>query len=379
MKTAIIILIFLATLLSVNAVSVGLTNDEAFFEPGKPITFGFNIKNTLGKETTLSIEKYFGQLEEYSSSLPLSVTLKSSERANFQFTITPPNDLPYGAFPLNIVVKETEGTARSGSAVVFTIINMAPSGKPYLTFRVDESKNGQVPLILTVRNIGQTPLEAKPTFSVNDGQKESSVTTEPKIIPSLEKQIFYANLANITPGELIFFAQVNDETTNMTVSIGSVNVTAPNNITIPQKVTTEITLPITLNWNKPITTNLTWSVFRQGRGKIVQEEQLVTLLPGENQITYKAAIRSTASGTYPSVLSSSYPVIDYKFNVSVDSKMKPTVILEDDPELTDETEETQTTKVIKKDNNKIAVLLAAGAGLLLLAAGVRRARKHENA
>jgi len=377
MKKIILIVLLMATV--VNAVSFSLTKDEIFFEPGKPIKFSFVIKNTAGHESKISIEQNFGKLKEYSSSLPKEITLQVNERANFEFTISPPSNLPYGIYPLFVTVKETQGTARSAVNAQFTVINPFPVGTPHLNFRVDEVKNGTAPLALTIRNIGMTPLETTPVFSVNDGEKEITTASETIYIPPLEKKIIYSKLQNVSNGKHTFFVKAGETEANYTQTSGNIILELPLNVTIPQKVTTEITLPVKLIWNKPITANITWRVYRQGRGYLVNEEEQFSLVPGENQITYKAAIRSAQNGKYRSKLASANPVINHEFEVTIDDKLKPKVILPDKPETTQEISTGEITKISKKDNTKTIVLLVAGAGLLLLAAGVNRARKNESA
>lgn len=377
MKETTILLIIILTTLSVNAISLGITKEEAFFQPGVPITFSFTIKNTAGHESKIAIEQNFGRLTEYSSNLPKETTLQVDERARFEFTITPPSDLPHGIYPLIITAKETQGTARSAANVQFTIINQPPQGMPYLNFRVDEIKNGTAPQALTIRNIGLTPLQASPVFKVHDGDKEITAVAETVIIPPLEKQIVYAKLQNVSRGEHTFFVNVGGTESNYTQTSENPVLEIPPNITIPQKVTTEITLPVKLIWNKPITANITWHVYRQGRGYLVSEEEQFSLVPGENQLTYIAAIRSAQNGKYKSRLASSNPVISQQFEITIDGRLKPKIILPDEPEITEEISTGEITKINKKDN--AAVLLAAGAGLLFLAAGVSRARKNEGA
>lgn len=382
MKKVTILLIILLTTLSVNAISLGLTKEEAFFQQGVPITFSFTIKNTAGQESKVAIEQNFGQLTEYSSGLPKEVTLQINERAKFEFTVSPPSNLPYGIYPLIITAKETKGTARSAASAQFTIINPPPYGMPYLNFRVDEVKNETAPLALTIRNIGLATLQANPIFSVHDGNKEITTVAETVNIPPLEKQNVYAKLHNVSRGEHIFFVKVNEIEANYTKNSGKPALELPSNITIPQKVTTEITLPVTLNWNKPITSNITWMVYRQGRGFLVSEEQEFTLIPGENQITYVAAIRSAQNGKYRSKLSSANPIMSQEFEVTIDSRLKPKVVLPDKPVEQDEPEESlqpQNKMINNKNYNKVIVLLFAAAGLLFLAAMIRRAKRNESA
>jgi hypothetical protein len=71
-----------------------------------------------------------------------------------------------------------------------------------------------------------------------------------------------------------------------------------------------------------------------------------------------------------------------EFEVTIDSRLKPKVVLPDKPVEQDEPEESlqpQNKMINNKNYNKVIVLLFAAAGLLFLAAMVRRAKRNESA
>ena len=180
---------------------------ETTFAPGESQTFTFSALNNADTPNTYKVYVK-GELAEYITCSPESISLKARETSRFSCTIIMPSYLEPGAHQTSIGIIESVPGSVGQIAVLSAVESRLTVNVPYPDFyvtiglSVNNTKiNEPTNIKVSVKNLGKESATIKVPIKIMSGEEViGNVITEEKVIGAMKEETFNvewtANVAN---------------------------------------------------------------------------------------------------------------------------------------------------------------------------------------
>ncbi|MBW2969826.1 hypothetical protein KY319_01755 [Candidatus Woesearchaeota archaeon] len=353
--------IFLTCLLAISSTAITLSYGptEYLYTPDKQIDYTFFITNSRDNSAEITLDIDAGELKNYVTLPPMKLELKPKEQKKLNLKIYLPKNLPNGLYPIFIKASEGKGSTKSASEVTVNILKPNDIGYPRANLKILEFKE-KLRYLLTIRNIGKTQYQTNSKLLIKDNEKIILEIPVPQtLIPEFQTKhiLDEIQIPKLPNGE--YTAEINIEEQKLTQKIryGKIEVTTDKKFSLVANEKNEFTIPLTMNWNKPIETDAKLYIFKQKGGKLLQKELKLNLNPGLNTVLIDLIISQTSKGEYKAVISS-----------GGDNEFKTEFTVDMDSTITKEEELTGAITVLsqRKEIVKICVLVSIAFALILI-------------